>query len=45
MNYVKIVYVNDSADQFDVASENDYQDVESDFGLNTPKFFIVEKVS
>jgi hypothetical protein len=38
------VYVNESAEQFDVASEHDYQDVQSDFGFNTPKFIIVEKV-
>ena len=39
------MYINDSAEQFDVASENDYQDVHYDFGTNTPKFIIIEKVS
>lgn len=43
LDAVNIMYINDSGELFSVASQNDYEDVASDFGNNTPKFIIVEK--
>jgi len=43
LDAVDVMYINDSSEFFSVASQNDYEDVASDFGNNTPKFIIVEK--
>jgi len=39
---MKITYINEDNDKFTVASQEDYEDVASDFGNSTPKFYIID---